>query len=137
MKDNRTEQEIIAETRKALISLEQRALTARQVESVVWTLWGFVRENQNSLDSERCCRKILDIINGATMAVASRVETLAGELDQSQDELRASIKETKRLSKELAKTCGALLKLETALDTAGERISEIEAELVEAKKPPV
>lgn len=126
MNDKRTEQEIIADTRRALLALEQRALTTKQVESAVWTLWGFIRDNQNSLDSERCCQQILDLVNGATLAVATRAESLAGKLDATQQELRDSGKEMKRLTKELAKACEALVSLESAIDLAGERIAELE-----------
>jgi hypothetical protein len=105
MTKERTEQDILANIRKELLGLEQQALTAKQVESAIWTLWGFVRDNQNSLDSEQCCRKIQEVVNGAVLSVTSRAETLAVELDATQQELKDSKKEVKRLTKELEKSC--------------------------------
>lgn len=64
MKDKRTVQELLADIRKELLGLEQQAMTAKQIEGAIWKLWGFVRDNQNSLDSERCCRQIQDLVNG-------------------------------------------------------------------------
>ncbi len=81
-KDKRTEQEIIADIRKDLTGLEQRALTVKQVESSIWKLWGFVRENRNSLDSERCCRMFQGVVNGAVESVTKHAESLAAELDE-------------------------------------------------------
>jgi chromosome segregation ATPase len=130
MKDKRTEQDILADIRKELLGLEQQAMTPRQVESAVWTLWGFVRDNQNSLDSERCCRMIQEIVSGAVASVGSRAAVLAVELDATQQELKDSNKEVKRLTKELAASCETLANIESAIDRAGERIAELEALLV-------
>jgi len=110
----RTEQDILADIRKELLGLEQQALTAKQVESAIWKLWGFVRDNQNSLDSERCCRMIQDLVNGAVMPVTSRAATLAVELDSTQQELKDSKKEIKRLAKELESCAASSLKPEVA-----------------------
>lgn len=100
-KGKRTEQEVIADIRKELLGLEQQAMTAKQVEVSIWKLWGFVRDNQNSLDSEHCCKMIQEVINGAVESVTQRAEALAKELDNAQQELRDSKKEVKRLTKEL------------------------------------
>ena len=102
-KDKRTEQEIIADIRKDLTGLEQRALTVKQVESSIWKLWGFVRENRNSLDSERCCRMIQGVVNGAVESVTKHAESLAAELDEAQQKLLNSNKEVKRLRNETEK----------------------------------
>lgn len=103
-KDKRTEQQILADIRKELLGLEQRALTAKQVEVAIWKLWGFVRDNQGSLDSERCCKMIQEVINGAVESVTQRTEALAIELDTAQQELRDSKNEVKRLTSELKKS---------------------------------
>jgi len=120
MTKERTEREILADIRKELIGLEQHFTTHIQVESAIWKLWGFVRDNQNSLDSERCCKMIQEIVNGAVSAVSSRAVALAVELDSAKQELRDSHKEVKRLTKELATACETLTKLDCAIDKAGE-----------------
>lgn len=102
-KGKRTEQELIADIRKDLAGLEQRALTVKQVESSIWKLWGFVRENRNSLDSERCCRMIQGVVNGAVESVTKHAESLAAELDEAQQKLLNSNKEVKRLRNETEK----------------------------------
>lgn len=101
MKDKRTEQGILADIRKELLGLEQQAMTSNQVQPAIWKLWGFVRDNQNSLESERCCRAIQEIVNGAVMDVTGRAVSAAVELDTTQQELKDSKKEVKRLIKEL------------------------------------
>jgi len=126
MKDKRTEQDILADIRKELLGLEQQAMTPRQVESAVWTLWGFVRDNQNSLDSERCCRMIQEIVNGAVARVTSRAAALAVDLDTKQQELKDDKKEVKRLTKELEKSCEEVIKLKSQVTKAQDDIDRLQ-----------
>lgn len=97
----KTEKTLLADMRKDILGVMQRAMTVKQVESTIWKLWAFVRDNKDSLDSERCCKKIQDLVNGAVEAVTKRAEALAVELDTTQQELRDSHKEVKRLTSEL------------------------------------
>jgi len=118
MKDKRTEQQILADIRKELLGIEQCAMTAKQVEVAIWKLWGFVRESRDSLDPERCCRMIQDLVYGAVGAVTSRAAVLAVELDATQQELKDSKKEVKRLTSELEKSCETVVQLESKIAEA-------------------
>lgn len=118
MNDKRTAQEILADFRKELIGLEQQAKTAKQIEGAIWKLWGFVRESRDSLDSERCCRMIQDLVYGAVSAVNNRAAILAVELDAIREELRDSKKEVKRLTSELEKSCETVVQLESKITEA-------------------
>lgn len=118
MKDKRTAQELLADIRKELLGLEQQVKTAKQVESATWKIWGFIRENRDSLDSERCCRMIQDLVNVAVSAVNNRAAILAVELDAIREELRDSRKEVKRLTKELEESCKEAADLKVEINQA-------------------
>jgi chromosome segregation ATPase len=125
----RTTQDILDDLRNQLLGLEQRTMTSKQVESAVWTLWGFVRDNKDSLDSERCCRMIQEIVNGAVESVTKRAEALSVELDKTGQNLRDSRKEVKRLTKELEKSCEEMTKLGFAVSKAQDDIESLQAML--------
>lgn len=129
MTKERTEQEILADIRKDLLALEQRTMNQKQVESAVWTLWGFVRNSKDSLDSERCCRMIQEIVNGAVESVTKRAEVLTAELDKTGQDLRDSRKEVKRLTKELEKSCEEVAKLKSEAFQAQDDIQQLQAML--------
>lgn len=131
MTKERTEQEILADIRKEFLGLEQRAMTAKEVELAVWDIWSFVRENRDSLDSERYCRMIQEVINGAVESTTKRAESLASELDTTQQSLRDSKKEVKRLTKEQEKSIETFGVLSSRIAKAQDDIESLQAMLAE------
>jgi predicted nuclease with TOPRIM domain len=89
---------IVNEVRQSIVRLGERALTGRTLQTAIWKIWGHCRENQNSLDSERHCKIIEEIVQQAVVSVQKRVEDLAAELDAAQAEVRELRKQVKRLS---------------------------------------
>lgn len=89
---------ILNEVRQSIVRLRERALTGRHLQTAIWKIWGHCRDNQNSLDSERHCKIIEEIVQQAVVSVQKRVENLAVELDAAQAEVRELRKQVKALS---------------------------------------
>jgi len=73
-----------------MIRLQERALTGKHLEMRIWDIWSYVRENQNSLDSERACKIVHEIITAAVSDVQRRLEETAAELDRERRSGRKS-----------------------------------------------
>jgi hypothetical protein len=70
------------------------------IERRIWALWGYVRDNQNSLDSERACHMIragIDVAVGDTLAQMERLSEKIGhqnlEIERLSGELKAAKKQ--------------------------------------------
>ena len=65
-----------------------------QVEAIlndhVRNIWGFVRENADSLDSERACKLIRDGLDTAAFALVPVIEGLSAKVDELNGELRSA-----------------------------------------------
>jgi len=80
--------EMLAEIRQGIVRLGERAKTNRQLQMAVWKIWGHCRNNQGSLDSEKQCAVIEEVVHGAVSGVQQRAEELAVQLDAAKAELR-------------------------------------------------
>jgi hypothetical protein len=81
-----------------ILRLEQRVLTGNLLEQYIWKIWQHCRTNANSLDSERQCRIVRQIVEGAVLGVQQRCEDLAVQLSQSEQmvkELRGELRAVK------------------------------------------
>lgn len=58
----------------AVLRTHERALTGKRLQQHVWKIWGHVRENKNSLESDKACRVVTEIIEGAIAEVQERLE---------------------------------------------------------------
>ena len=97
-KKARWEKEMMKEIRDSIVRMHELALTGRKLQAAIWKIWGHCRHNQNSLDSERHCKMIEEIVQQAVVSVQKRAEDLAAELDEAQAEIRDLRKQVKRLS---------------------------------------
>lgn len=69
------------------------------VEDKVWTLWAYVRENREKLDSTRICNFIRSAITLAVKDVEAELESMRSDnekLDQQVKELKETIKEMRK-----------------------------------------
>lgn len=73
----------------------------------VESIWGYVRENQNSLNSEVACRMIQGMVEKA-------VESAKAE----RDSFRAELKESRKTIRQLQTRLGELESLESVSDSA-------------------
>ena len=111
---------ILQQVRESIFRLHQRALTGRSLQMAIWKIWGHCRDNQQSLDSERHCRIVEEIVQQAVASVQSRVEDVTVELDAAQAVIRGLRKEVGGLQKEVKR----LLVFEQAAKLAEERAAE-------------
>lgn len=94
----RTLKELSA-VRQAMLKTKQRVLTGKELEVRIWEVWSFVRENKGSLDSEKACKQIREIMEAAVADVASRIEqayAATTKLQEENSELRKQLKEAKK-----------------------------------------
>lgn len=72
-------EETAVQIRSALdISLERR----------IWALWGYVRDNQNSLDSERACKMIREGFNEAVCEVRNQLDIALNKIERQRLEIK-------------------------------------------------
>jgi hypothetical protein len=72
------------------------------IEHRVWTLWGYVRDNKNSLDSERACKMIragIDVAVGDNLTQMEKMSKAIEQLKTELDEVKQKLDEAKKASK--------------------------------------
>ena len=70
-------------------SVRMRNRIEAAVEDKVWTLWAFVRENRNSLNSDGVCKRIRAAVQIGVEEIAEDATAMAAE----NEKLQAKIKE--------------------------------------------
>ena len=78
----------------------ERSLTAIEIEQATWHIWGYVRDNKDSLDSERHNKGVRGIIIDAVGDVQKRLEAQVKETAASEKKLREVRKQKRELQKE-------------------------------------
>ena len=107
----------VKDLRESVVKTEQRALTGPKLEAAIWKIWGHCRANQNSLDSERHCKVVKEIVDNAVSDATNRAEELAVRLDASE----AANKQLKKDLKAAAKANESLM-----AEITGHKASEAE-----------
>lgn len=86
------------EIRESIIRTKQRAATNVHLEHRIWEIWGYVRNNQNQMDSEKACKLIKTIIDEAVADVQKRVEDLSIELEKATKQIATHKKEIAKVA---------------------------------------
>jgi hypothetical protein len=65
------------------------------VEDKVWTLWAFVRENRNSLNSDGVCKRIRAAVQLGVEEIAEDATAMAAENEKLQEKIKDLNKQIK------------------------------------------
>jgi len=85
-----------------IMPLRARAMTSRQIETATWKIWGISRENKNSLNSEKFCNLIRDVLVGSVSDVQKQLEDRVKENENDKAKLRDTRKQVTGLKKEIS-----------------------------------
>ena len=81
---------------------KQRSKTDIALEQHTRDIWGYVRNHQNSLDSERACKMIRAGFNEAVADVRRQLDEVSSENDKLREERKDLMKQVRALKKEQA-----------------------------------
>lgn len=88
----------LEEVRESIIRTAQRAITGASLEHRIWDIWGYVRDNQNKLDSGEACKRIKRVIEEAVADVQKRVESQSVELAKKEKQIADYKKEITKVA---------------------------------------
>ena len=78
--------------RTSKLDAATQAILDAKLDARASEIWGFVRLNKDSLDSERCVKMIRQLVDQAVENVTEQCETLAGHNERLREMLKAKRK---------------------------------------------
>ena len=87
--------------RSELFRTRERVITSRQIEQATWGIWAYVRDNTQTLDSERHCNVVRTLVEDAVSVVQGRLEAMTVKLSAAKQSAAEQKAESSREITEL------------------------------------
>jgi len=112
-----------------IMPLRARAMTSRQIEQATWKIWGISRENKDSLNSEKFCNLIRDVIVGSITDVQKQLESRVKENEVDKGKLRDARKQITELKKEISEMKNAMLRFKQGAERHEETKKQLKTKI--------
>ena len=80
--------EAMEATAQAVLPLKERGITKRQLEVRVGQIWGYTRNNKDSLSSENHCNQVMALLQDAVTDVQLRLEASLTEIEEEREKAK-------------------------------------------------
>ena len=126
--------EAMASTAQAVLPLKERGITKRQLEVRVGQIWGYTRNNKDSLSSENHCNQVMALLQDAVTDVQLRLEASLTEIEEEREKAKVLRKKVAVLTKENETLAATAKKSERESIKTAVELGKVQTELDEFLK---